>query len=539
MENEYKIVSMVLISLVVIVALLGNATTAQEQNNTTKINNKSNNTTNSSYNISADINSTINASYYDPSSWGILIEDMESGEIIYEKNLNKMFVPGSVTKIFICAAALDAYGPDYQFKTPVYYNGELDDEGTLKGDLILVAQGDPTMGGRNTPDGRINYTNLDHGDANTIEGVNLTSEDPLSGLNDLARQVKAYGIKRVDGNVIIDDRLFETTPAPTGEYMISPIMINDNLIDFEITPGKVGENASVKWRPQTSTYNITSQIMTIDSGQTNISVNYHGGGRIILKGQIPSNSTPVIRTYTIKDPSNFARSLFIEALQREGVNVTAPITGKNPLELLNNTTYSEESRVAVLTSPPFSENIKLILKVSQNQQADTLVSLLAARNKMKTFDEGMILEGDYLKKAGVNPDTIALSDGRGGSPSDRISPQASNQLLKYVSQQSYFQSFYDGLPIMGYDGTLLGVVNNSSPLYGNLRAKTGTDLTGDKLFDRGILLGKSKAGYMTTKSGRKLIISIFINNMPVDSFEQAMNVQKDMANILETVYENY
>ena len=316
-------------------------------------------------------------------------------------------------------------------------------------------------------------------------------------------------------------------------------MINDNLIDFEITPGKVGENASVEWRPQTSTYNITSQIMTIDSGETKISVNYHGGGRIILKGQIPSSSTPVIRTYTIKDPSNFARSLFIEALQREGVNVNAPITGKNPPELLNNTTYSEESRVAVLTSPPLSENIKLILKVSQNQQADTMVSLLAARNKMKIFDEGMILEGDYLKKAGVNPDTIALSDGRDGSPSDRISPQASNQLLRYVSQQPYFQSFYDGLPIMGYDGTLFGVVNNSSPLYGNLRAKTGTTLTGDKLFDRGILLGKSKAGYITTKSGRKLIISIFINNMPVDSFEQAMNVQKDMAYILETVYENY
>ncbi|MDI6644136.1 MAG: D-alanyl-D-alanine carboxypeptidase/D-alanyl-D-alanine-endopeptidase [Methanobacteriaceae archaeon] len=484
------------------------------------------------------MSSTINASYYNSSSWGILIEDMESGEIIYEKNANQMFVPGSVAKIFICAAALDAYGPEYKFETPVYYTGEVDDEGALKGDLILVAQGDPTMNGRNTPDGRINFTNLDHGDANTIEGVNLTSEDPLNGLNDLARQVKSYGIKRVDGDVIIDDRLFETELSTTGEYMISPIMINDNLIDFEITPGRVGENASVKWRPQTSTYNVTSQIITVDSGETNITVNDHGSGRIILKGQIPAGSDPVIRTYTIKDPSNFARSLFIEALQREGVNITAPLKGENP-QVPNNNTYSEENRVAVLTSLPFSENIKLILKVSQNQQADTLVSLLAARNKKKTFDEGMNLEGDYLKKAGLNPDSIALSDGRGGSPSDRISPRASDQLLRYISQQPYFQSFYDGLPIMGYDGTLVGVVNNSSPLYGNLRAKTGTNLADDKLFNQGILLGKSKAGYMETKSGRRLIISIFINNLPVDSFDQAMNVQKDMAYILEAVYENY
>jgi len=539
MESEYKIVSTALILIVIILALLGDVTTAQELSNTTNPNNTTNNTTNSSYNLSAKINSTINDPYFESSNWGILIEDMESGEIIYEKNADQMFLPDSVAKIFICAAALDAYGPDYKFETPVYYTGEVDDEGTLKGDLILVATGDPTMNGRNTPDGRINFTNLDHGDANSIDGANLTSEDPLNGLNDLARQVKASGIKRVDGNVIIDDRLFETTPSPTGDYVISPIMINDNLIDFEISPSKVGENASVKWRPQTSTYNVTSQIITVDSGETNITINYHGSGKIILKGQIPSNSTPVIRTYSIKDPSNFARSLFIEALQREGVNVTAPVREENSRELLNNTTYSNESRVAVLTSLPFSENIKLTLKVSQNQQADTLVSLLAARNNLKTFDEGMILEGNYLKKAGINQDAVALSDGRGGSPSDRLSPRASNQLLKYITRQPYFQSFYDGLPIMGYDGTLAGVVNNSSPLYGNLRAKTGTTLSEDKLYNRGILLGKSQAGYMTTKSGRKLIISIFINNMPVNSVEQAMNVQKDMAYILEAVYENY
>lgn len=539
MESEYKIVSIALILIVVIVALLGDVTTAQELSNTTNPNNTTNNTTNSSYNLSEKINFTINASYFKSSNWGILIEDMESGEIIYEKNADQMFVPGSVAKIFICAAALDAYGPDYKFETPVYYTGEVDDEGTLKGDLILVATGDPTMNGRNTPDGRINFTNLDHGDANSIDGVNLTSEDPLNGLNDLARQVKASGIKRVDGNVIIDDRLFETTTSPTGDYVISPIMINDNLIDFEISPGKVGENASVKWRPQTSAYNVTSQIITVDSGETNITINYHGSGKIILKGQIPSNSTPVIRTYSIKDPSNFARSLFIEALQREGVNVTAPVREENSLELLNNTTYSNESRVAVLSSLPFSENIKLTLKVSQNQQADTLVSLLAARNNLKTFDEGMILEGNYLKKAGINQDDVALSDGCGGSPSDRLSPRGSNQLLKYITRQPYFQSFYDGLPIMGYDGTLAGVVNNSSPIYGNLRAKTGTILSEDKLYNRGILLGKSQAGYMTTKSGKKLIISIFINNMPVNNIEQAMNVQKDMAYILEAVYENY
>jgi len=537
MVNEYKIISIVIVSLIFVVAVLGNFTTAQDVNDT---NNTSTNTTNVSYNLSSDINSITNTSYYNQSTWGILVEDMDTGEIIFEKNSEQMFVPGSVTKIFICAAALNAYGPDYKFETPVYYTGDLDDEGALKGNLVLVASGDPTMNGRNTPDNKINFTNLDHGDANAIDGVTLTPENPLSGLDELARQVKASGIKRIDGNVIIDDRLFETVSSPTGEYMISPIMINDNLIDFEISPGKVGENATVNWRPKTSIYNVTSQIVTVESGKANITVNDHGNGKIVLKGQIPANSTPIIRTFTVRDPSNFARSLFIEALKKEGITVTSSVKADNPLELLNNTTtYEENNKVAVLTSLPFSENINLILKVNQNQQADTLVSLLAAKNGDKTFDQGMALEGSFLNKAGVNSDSIALSDGRGGSPSDRISPQTTNQLLKYVSQQSYFQNFYDSLPIMGYDGTLSGIVNNSSPIYGKVRAKTGTTLSDDKLYDRGILLSKSLAGYMTTKSGKKLIISIFVNNVPIDTVEQGMSVQNDINSILEDIYEAY
>ncbi|MGC9516157.1 MAG: D-alanyl-D-alanine carboxypeptidase/D-alanyl-D-alanine endopeptidase [Methanomicrobiales archaeon] len=540
MDKEYSLVSILLISLIIVVAIFGNITVAQDVTDNNTSSNITNNSSFNQSNVSAEINSTINSSQYVNSNWGILFEDEDTGEIIYQANSNEMYVPGSTAKLFITSAALNSFGPDYRFETPVYYRGDIDDSGTLKGDLILVASGDPTMGGRDTPDGRINFTNLDHGDANSVEGVTLTAENPLTGLNQLARQVKDSGIKKVDGNVIIDDRLFETTLAPTGEYMISPVMINDNMIDLEVIPGEVGGNATVNWRPQTSIYNVTSQVTTVASGTTNITVNYHGSGKIILKGQIPANSTPVIRTYTVKDPSNFARSLFIEALQREGVEVTASPKSVNSISSLNNTTsYNQENQVALLTSLPFSENIKLILKVSQNQQADTLVSLLASRNGDKSFDDGMLLLGTFLDSAGVNQDAITLKDGRGGSPADRVSPQASNQLLRFMSQQTYFQSFYDALPIMGFDGTLYNVVNNSSPLYGKVHAKTGTALTEDKLYNRGMILSKSLAGYITTKSGKTFIFSIYVNNLPIDDEAAVGEVDRDLAAILETIYNNY
>ncbi|MEN6329033.1 MAG: D-alanyl-D-alanine carboxypeptidase/D-alanyl-D-alanine-endopeptidase [Methanobacteriaceae archaeon] len=529
MSKIYKIFLTLLISVVIFLSASESFIASQEVNNTSSGNIS---------NLTGGINSTINSSTYKQSTWGILVQDQNTSEVIFEENSQELFVPGSTTKIFVAAAALAAYGPDYKFQTPVYYDGDLE-SGTLQGNLVLVASGDLTMGGRNTPDGKIAYTNLDHSDANSLDGANLTSTDPLAGLNDLARQVKASGINRVEGDVIIDDRLFNKTLAPSGDYLITPIMINDNLIDLEIVPGKTGENATINWRPQSSTYTVTSQVQTISSGQTEITINSEDKNNILVEGQILENSTPLVRTVTVEDPSSFARALFIEALNREGVEVTSPSTGQNQELLSNNTTaYTEDERVALLTSLPFSENIKLVLKVSHNMQADTLVALLALKNGNKTFDKGMQLVGDFLEGAGVDTDTLALSDGRGGAYSDRISPEASNQLLSYMTQQSYYQSFFDALPVLGYDGSLAGVVTNSSPIYGKVNAKTGTTIAEDKLNNRDILLSKSLAGYMVTSSGRKLIFSIYVNNVPLNSTEDVALIEQDINQVLEAIYYN-
>ncbi|MDZ4172508.1 MAG: D-alanyl-D-alanine carboxypeptidase/D-alanyl-D-alanine-endopeptidase [Methanobacteriaceae archaeon] len=483
--------------------------------------------------------SPFNDSKYVHASWGMLIQDMASGETIFDLNSKNMFVPGSTAKLFITSAAMDAYGPDYIFQTPVYAEGDITN-GTLNGDLVLVASGDLTMGGRNTPDGKIEFSNLDHGDADAIDGATLTKKDPLSGLNELARQVKESGIERVEGDVIIDDSLFNTTNSSTGDYVITPIMINDNLIDVEVTPGQAGEDAVVNWRPQNGSYQVVSRVKTIASNETDIEINYTGNGSITVDGYISANSDPLLKTYTVKDPASFARVLFIEALEREGVEVTSPKNITNQ-ELFNNTnaSYNDSQQVALLKSLPFSENIKLIMKVSQNIHADTLVSLMAAKNNNTTFEEGLSYEGAFLNKAGLSNNSVFLSDGRGGDSSDRISPQAANQLLKYISNQDYFQEYFNSLPVMGKDGSLAGVVAPESNIYGKINAKTGTTISGDMAHQSLVLLSKGMSGYMTTKSGRKLIFSIYVNNVPIGGVEDTTLVLKDMASVMEKIYEEY
>src|SRR5207237_592818 len=123
-----------------------------------------------------------------------------------------------------------ALGPDSTAETAVYQRG-VRLNGTLRGDLILVAAGDLTFGGR-AKDGKTVFKDKDHTYANGGFGdAELTDTDPLTALDDLAKQVKDAGITQIDGEIVIDDRMFARTHGTgSGPDAVSPIVVNDNLI---------------------------------------------------------------------------------------------------------------------------------------------------------------------------------------------------------------------------------------------------------------------------------------------------------------------
>jgi serine-type D-Ala-D-Ala carboxypeptidase/endopeptidase (penicillin-binding protein 4) len=114
--------------------------------------------------------------------WGIYVKDLDTEEVLYDLNSNKLFSPGSSTKLFTVAALLHAFGDNYRFNTPLYSTQSIRD-GKLQGDLVIVGQGDLTMGGRQSDPNTISFTRLDHTYANDIPGVSLTPEDPLAAFN--------------------------------------------------------------------------------------------------------------------------------------------------------------------------------------------------------------------------------------------------------------------------------------------------------------------------------------------------------------------
>src|SRR5262249_28784154 len=152
----------------------------------------------------------------------------------------------------------------YRFRTPVYRRGPVDDSGVLDGDLILVASGDLTLGGRTTANGEIAFEDSDHIYANWAPDATLTKEDPLAGIDALAKQIAAAGIRRITGEVLIDDRLFEHTESSgSGPAKVTPIIVNDNVLDFTFEPTEPGQPAKTIWRPESALFQVEFDVQTV------------------------------------------------------------------------------------------------------------------------------------------------------------------------------------------------------------------------------------------------------------------------------------
>jgi serine-type D-Ala-D-Ala carboxypeptidase/endopeptidase (penicillin-binding protein 4) len=468
--------------------------------------------------LAAKIAALTDTADYAHSRWGYLFVDAADGRVIAARNPDQFFLPASTTKLYTCSAALHFLGPDSKFETPVYRRGSVE-KGTLKGDLILVASGDLTLGGRTLPDGTMAFANKDHSYADpTSPDAAVTPTDPLAGLRELARQVKAAGIARITGDVLVDDRLFDKNKGSgSGPDLLTPIIVNDNVIDIIVTPGAaVGQNARWKLRPESEVLQADCQVQTVaEGGPTNITVTRAGPGRLVVRGTIPEKSKPMVRIAPVDDPASFARALFIECLRREGVDVTAsPLKGTSG-DLPEREGYGRLERVAVFTSPPLSEAIKVTLKVSQNLYASTLPLLVAASFKERTLADGLRRQGLYLRLIGVEANSISFAGGAGGMNADSTTPRATVQLLNGLAKRPEWPAIEAGLPILGVDGTLFGMVAANSPVFGKVHAKTGTLWWDDLANGRSLLRSKALAGTLTTAKGRTLIFALFVNDVPL------------------------
>jgi D-alanyl-D-alanine carboxypeptidase/D-alanyl-D-alanine-endopeptidase (penicillin-binding protein 4) len=490
--------------------------------------------------LAGRIEAVINRAEYRQAHWGILIVDAKTTETVYAHNPDKLFLPASTTKLYSCSAALAALGPDYRFETPVYSRGAVKD-GRLSGDLILVAQGDLTLGGRTDANGSMAFKDYDHTYATGNRKAELTDTDPLAGLKSLARQVVAAGIRHIQGDVLIDDRLFtRSRGSGSGPGLLTPIVVNDNVVDVVVTPAdKPGQPASVRMRPQTTFVQMDAQVETIGEGEPlRVDVRSAGPHHFMVRGRIPADARPLVRIYAVEDPTQYARALFIETLRANGVGVAASPLQSPTAELPDKDGYDKLTRVAVFTSPPFSELVKVTLKVSHNLYASTLPLLIAAKNGKKTMADGLHWQRRFLADLGIDVDSISFAGGAGGANADAVTPRASVQLLLALAKRSDYKALQAGLPILGIDGTLVDAVAGASPARGKVFAKTGTLTWDDVMNGRTLLTSKALAGTMTSASGRSLIVALYVNGVPLPKGVTSTREGKTLGELCEIIYQH-
>jgi len=451
-------------------------------------------------------------------NFGIEFYSLDTGKVIYALNADKLFVPASTTKILTEGTLLAKLGADYRFHTRVYRTGPIDSKGKLKGDLILVASGDPNLSNRIQPDGTLAFVDQDH----SYQGPALPG-DPLLVIKQLAKDAAAKGIRKIEGRVLIDATLFPDGPREGGtEVVMSSIMINDNVIDLVAKPGaKVGDPIGLDSSPQTSYIRFVNHVITspVDSKPSFespiFSANPDGSVVVTLSGNLPMGIAAQPASIAIPSPTKFAETVFREALFAAGVQIKSASNSASADFSSAARFYMPENQVAEHVSPPLSEEIKITLKVSQNLHAGMgpyLLGTLVAKDIKAPLDAGFKVEREFLQSAKLDLSGAAQGDGAGGDWADLFSPDFMVHYLTYWTTRPDYEVFFKALPILGKDGTL-AKIQTSSPGAGHVHAKTGTFGSDDKLNGKMMLNGKGLAGYVITKDGKKLAFAAYVNHV--------------------------
>lgn len=435
---------------------------------------------------------------YKNASVGIQISETTTGKTVFNFNAENLFIPASALKIVTSAAALEILGADYRFQTRLGYSGKIE-KGTLKGDLIIIGGGDPTLGSEYFKD---------HYFAPHF-------------LETWARQTKAAGIKRIEGNLVLDCSLygFEKIP-PTwiwediGNYYgagTSALTVFDNQFRISFrSPAMAGLPAEIiSIYPEIEGLEFKNEVL---SSNENRDLAYVFGspddGSRLIRGTIPKNR----RAFTIKASNPFPEKLladdFMQHLARNGVFLSGKIvTEINPVSQFN--------EIFVSKSPDLSEIIKVLNYESVNLFAEHLIKQISAeKTGIGSRETGLKLVSEFWEKKGFNTNQLIMEDGSGLSHFNAVTPEFLTFVLIFMAENSLnSNAFIESLPGAG-KGTLQHFAMQNFP--GNiLRSKSGS-MTRVRCY----------AGFLQTASGKNLTFSIMVNQFSGSHFKLISELQK-------------
>ena len=425
--------------------------------------------------------------------WGVKIQSLSTGEIVYEQNPNKSFMPASNLKLYTTSAALTELTPEFKYVTTLETDGTVND-GVLTGDVYLKGSGDPTICGR-------------------YNGGNV-----ILTFQQWADSLKAEGIKEIDGNIVGDNSAFDGSSYGNGwaaDYetdwyaaQIGGIAFNDNCVDMTVTAGdSVGAPAKISWNPSTDYIKVVNETVTTppDSTPPGYYISFQriwNKNVVHVSGHFPRNQPPWHESISVDDPALYAVTVMKEVFEQDGIKVDGKVEDIRGTK--TKPEYAAATTLAIYTSPPLSEIATTINKRSQNLYAEQLFRTMGmvfyGHGNMET---GRAVAYPLFTHWGIDTTRIQMHDGCGLSPDDMVSPASTVAVLTAMYHSKIFKPFYESLPIAGVDGSLRYRMKGTAA-ENNVHAKTGT-----------IEHVSSLSGYVTDKDGQTFVFSIMVNHFTV------------------------
>lgn len=327
-------------------------------------------------------------------------------------------------------------------------------------------------------------------------------------LNDAAAAVAAAGIKSVTGSVITDASHFDTQRLGYGwswddlPYYYAPVVtaleLEDGVVHLHVRSGStVGEPVSVTFEPQSGAFTIDNELLTgprKSKDTSDIARPWDEPRTIALVGRYPlgAGESGDFRP-SVPDPESYAGDVFARALAAHGVSVSGGVKdGRTPAHPV--TLWSHHS----LVMP------KLLARFwypSDNLMGELLLKELGVLDAGEpgTDEHGAVVERQFLRSIGVDPDTVSIADGSGLSQYDRITPRDLLKILEYDWRSPNRTILIDALPFAGVRGTLRHSFIGTPAEY-KVWAKTGS-----------ISHVRTISGFVQTRTHGVVTFSLLIN----------------------------